>query len=137
MTTQEGCVEEQKETNSTQEEHDVSNRHMTWWSNAWWIRVDSGPHMRTARGRRRVWRAARRAAEQARDNVGVGETQSFAEEAEGETGERNKWEQGTTGRKESNTLHIVFHFPTATASTTPAAAAAAATAAAVGAMRLQ
>ena len=49
--------------------------------------------MRTARGRRRIWRAARRAAEQARDNDGVGETQIFAEEAEGETGGRKKWER--------------------------------------------
>ena len=124
MTTQGEYVEDKRETNSMQEEHDVSNRHLTWWRNAWWIRVDSGPHMRTARGRRRIWRAARRAAEQARDNDGVGETQSFAEEAEGETRGRKKWEQGTTGRKESNTLHVVIHLPT-TATTTTAAAAAA------------
>ena len=37
--------------------------------------------------------------------------QSFAEEAKGETGGRKKWEQGTTERKEINTLHVVFHFP--------------------------
>ena len=40
--------------------------------------VDScgdGPHLQTARGRRRMWRAARRAAEQARDDDGVEETQ--------------------------------------------------------------
>ena len=122
MTTQGECVEDKRETNSMQEEHDVSNRHMTWWRNAWLIRMDSGPHMRTARGRRRIWRAARRAAEQARDNDGVGETQSFAEEAEGKTGRRKKREQGTTERKESNTLHVVFHF---TDATTPAAATAA------------
>ena len=107
------------------EENDVSNRHMTWWRNAWWIRVDSGPHMRTARGRRRVWRAARRAAEQARDNDGVGETQRFAEEAEGETEGRKKWEQETTGRTENNTLHVVFHLANATTPTTAAAATAA------------
>ena len=124
MTTQGECVEDKKKTNSVQEEHDVSNRHMTWWRNAWWIRVDSGPHMRTARGRRRIWRAARRAAEQARDNDGVGETQSCAEEAEGETGGRRKWDQGTTGRKESNTLHVVFHLANATTPTTAAATAA-------------
>ena len=129
VTTQEKCVEAKKE-NSMHEENDVSNRHMTWWRNAWWIRMDSGPHMRTARGRRRVWRAARRAAEQARDNDGVGETQRFAEEAEGETEGRRKWEQGATGRKESNTLHVVFHLANAT---TPTTAAATATAA----MRLQ
>ena len=28
----------------------VSNRHMTWWQNAWWVRVNNGPHMRTAEG---------------------------------------------------------------------------------------
>ena len=128
VTTQEKCVEAKKETNSMYEESDVSNRHMAWWRNAWWIRMDSGPHMRTARGRRRIWRSARRAAEQARDNDGVGETQSFAEEAEGETGIRKKCEQGTTGRKESNTLHVVFHSANAA---TPTAAAATA------AMRLQ
>ena len=45
-------------------------------------------------------------------------------------GEREKW---TTGRKESNTLHVIFHFPSASTTTTTAAATAAATAA----MRLQ
>ena len=110
MTTQENCVETKKEMNSMYEESDVSNRHMTWWRNAWWVRMDNGPHLRTARGRRRVWRAATRAAREAR------ETEQVA------GGEREKWEQGTTGRKESNTLHVVFHFPTATI---PAAAAAA------------
>ena len=60
--TQERCVEKKKEMNSTREENDVSNRHMTWWRSAWWI------HMRTARDRRRIWRAARRAAEQGRGN---------------------------------------------------------------------
>ena len=123
VTTQEKCVEAKKE-NSMHGENDVSNRHMTWWRNAWWIRVDSGPHMRTARGRRRIWRAARRAAEQARDNDAVGETQSFAEEAEGETGGRKKRDKGTTERKESNTLHVVFHLANATTPTTAAAAAA-------------
>ena len=75
MTTQGECVEEKKEMNSMHEETDVSNRYLTWWKNAWWIRVDRGPHMRTARGRRRIWRAARRAAEQTRDDDRVEETQ--------------------------------------------------------------
>ena len=87
-TTREGSVEERKETNSMQRENEVSNRHMTWWRNAWWIRVNNGPHMRTARGRRRTWRAARRAAEQAHDDDRVEEAQSSAEEVEGE-----KWEE--------------------------------------------
>ena len=81
------------------EENDVSNRHMTWWRNAWWIRVDSGPHLRTARVRR-IWRAAR-AAEQAQDNNAVGETQRFVEEAEG--GGRKTWAKGTTGRRKQHT----------------------------------
>ena len=49
--------------------------------------------MRTAGGRRRIWRAARRAAEQARDDDRVKETQSLAEEAEGERGEEKKEEK--------------------------------------------
>ena len=83
--------------------------------------------MRTARGRRRVWRAARIPAEQARNNDGVGKTQSFAEEAEEEIGGRNRWVQEKTRREESNTLYVVFYLANAT---TP-------TAAATAAMRLQ
>ena len=101
--------------------------------------MDGGPHMRTARGRRRIWRAARRAAEQARDGDWVEEIQSSAEEAEGEKWGRKKREQGRNRREESNILHIVLHLPataTATAATTSAAAAAGTTAA-VAATRLQ
>ena len=65
---------QQEDVNSQHEECHVSNRHMTWWHNAWWIRVDNGPHMRSARRRRRTWRAARQAAEQVRDGNRVGET---------------------------------------------------------------
>ena len=68
-----------KEMNSMQEGSDVSNRHITWWKKAWWIRVNSGPHIRMARGGRRVWRAARRAAEQARGENGVGQAQREAD----------------------------------------------------------
>ena len=125
VTTQEKCVEAKKETNSMYEESDVLKRHMTWWRDTWWVRMDNGPHLRTARGRRRVWRAATRAARR--------ETERIA------GGEREKWEQGTTERKESNTLHVVFHFPTTatTPTTPPTATAAATTAAAVAATRLQ
>ena len=132
MTTQETCVEAKKEMNSMYEESDVSNRHMTWWRIAWWVRVDNGHHLRTARGRRRAWRAATRAAREAR------ETEQVAGR------EREKCERGTTGRKESNTLHVVFHFPsngnvtaTATSVTTAAAATSAAPAAAPQCVRLQ
>ena len=111
MTTQKKCVEAKKETNSLHEESDVSNRHMTWWNNARWIRVDGGPHMRTARGRRRIWRAARRAAEQAPDDDRVEETRSLAEEAEGEKWRRKEGREKTTRQCSENTLHTVLHLP--------------------------
>ena len=126
--TQEECVEEKREgehRNQFCENSDVSNRHMTWWRKAWWIRIDDGSSMRSARGRRRVWRAARRAAELARDDDRVEETLSPAEEAKGETWGRKKREQGRNRREENNTLHIVLHLPSnATATTTATAAAA-------------
>ena len=127
MTTQGECVVEKKETNSVQKEHDVSNRHMTWWKIAWWIRVNNGPHIQTARGRRRVWRAARRAAEQARDENGVGQAQREAGEAEEEK-RRKKGRGNQTRLCSENTLHFVLHLP---------ATATAAAAAAPAAMRLQ
>ena len=83
--TREECVEQEKnevDTDLTFEDKNASNRHMTWWKRAWWIRFDDGSSMRSARGRRRVWRAARRAAEQARDGDRVGKGQSPAEEAQ-------------------------------------------------------
>ena len=128
MTRQEKCVETSKEANSMYEENDVSNGHM---KNAWWICVDSGPHVRTARGRRRIWRAARRAAEQARDDDRVEETRSLAEEAEGEKWGRKERRERTTRQCSENTLHIVLHLP----SNATAAAATTATAAAAAAMR--
>ena len=47
------------------------------------IRTDDGASMRSARGRRSVWRAARRVVELARDDDRVEETQGPAEEAQG------------------------------------------------------
>ena len=41
--------EDEERENSMHEESYVSNRHMTWWRKAWWIRVDNGPHLRTAK----------------------------------------------------------------------------------------
>ena len=102
--------EQGEDANSLHEESHVSNRHMTWWHNAWWVRVNNGPHLQTARDRRRVWRAATRAAQEVRET------------GKGAGGEREKREQGKTDRTESNTLHVVFHFPTP-ANTTAAAAA--------------
>ena len=56
-----------EDANSLHEEGHVSNRHMTWWHHAWWVRVNNGPHLRTARDRRKVWRAATRAAQEVRE----------------------------------------------------------------------
>ena len=107
--------QEEEDANSLREECHVSNRHMTWWHNAWWVRVNNGPHLRTARDRRKVWRAATRAAQEVRETGRV------------VGGEKERRE---TGSKESNTLHLVFHFPNATNfNPTAAAATAAATAA--------
>ena len=112
MTTQGDCVEDNKETNSVQEEHDVSNRHMTWWRGAWWVRVDNGPHLRTARDRRRAWRAATRAAREARETE---------QEAKGEKWGKKERENQTKLCSE-NTLHIVLHLlQNATATTTAGA----------------
>ena len=92
MTTQENCVEAKKETNSMHEEGHVSNRHMIWWQNAWWVRVNSGPFLRTARDRRKVWRAATRAAQEVRETGKVAGR------------EREEWEKRETERRESWTL---------------------------------
>ena len=74
---------EMNDENLLHEESHVSDRHMTWWRNAWWVRVNNGPHMRTARGRRRIWRAARQAAEQDCHEEWVGETQPGGERGTG------------------------------------------------------
>ena len=69
--TQKECVGEEEESrNSLYDDTDVSNTHMARWNRSWWIRIDGGSSMRSARGRRRVWRADRRAAEEARDAEG-------------------------------------------------------------------
>ena len=91
--------EQGEDANSLQEESHVSNRHMTWWHNAWWVRVNNGPHLRTARDRRKVWRAATKAAQEVRDTGKVA------------GGEREKWETGSKESNASNTLHIVLHLP--------------------------
>ena len=101
--------EQGEEANSLHEGSHVSDRHMTWWRNAWWVRVNNGPHLQTARDRRRVWRAATRAAQEVRETGKVPGR------------EREEWEKRET---ESNTLHVIFHF-------NPTAAAAAASAATV------
>ena len=91
--------EEKRNENSLHKETHVSNRHMTWWQNAWWVRVNNGPHMRTARGRRGIWRAARQAAEQACHEESVGETQV----EEGERDRQGRKRQAEMGRKTGQT----------------------------------
>ena len=68
--------------------------------------VNNRPHMRTARGRRRIWRAARRVAEQAHDDVRVEEAGNSAEEAEEE---RGKKEMGAkeNQKREQHPAHCV------------------------------
>ena len=87
--------EREEDANSMHEESHVSNRHMTWWQNAWWVRVNNGPHLRTARNCGKVWRAATRAAQEVRET--------------GKGREREEWEKQETERRESNTLHILLH----------------------------
>ena len=100
--------EQGEDANSLHEESHVSNRHMTWWRNAWWVRVNNGPHLQTARDRRRVWRAATRAAREMR----------ATQENQCESGETERERPGRWRGKESNTLHIVLHLPTNTTPST-------------------
>ena len=65
-----GEKREEENMNRTYVDNAVSDSLTTWWRRAWWIRIDDGSSMLSARGRRRVWRAARRAAEKARDGDG-------------------------------------------------------------------
>ena len=110
----------------------MSNRHMTWWQNAWWVRVDNRPHMRSAKGRRRTWRAARQAVEQVLDGNWVGETR-WEERKRLKKGESG--EQGQNRKSNEATLHLILHVSQQNATATTAAAAG--TAAAVAATRLQ
>ena len=87
----------------------------------WWILIDDGSSIRSARGRRRVWRAAVRAAEEARGGDGVQERRPNVK-PKGQRGKKRK-ESQTRGCSE-NTVHTVLHL---LASETAAATAAAAT----------
>ena len=129
-------VEQEEDVNSVHDECHVSNRHMTWWHNAWWIRVDNGPHMRSATGRRRTWRAARQAAEPVRDGNRVGET--WREEKEklkkGERREERQAQKEQRGHPTPNPTRLTTAAPATpaapTAPTAPATRAAATAAAA-------
>ena len=88
------CVEEEEEeTNSMQEENHVSNRHMMWWQRSWWVHIDNGPHLRTARGRRRAWRAGTRGAREMR----------VTEETHCESGETERERDWGSGEEEKTT----------------------------------
>ena len=112
---------QEEDAKSLHEECHVSNRHMTWWHNAWWVRVDNGPHMRSARGRRRTWRAARQAAEQVRDGNWVGEAR-WEERERLKKGERG--EEGQHRKSNEATLHLVLHVSQQPQNAAAAAAAA-------------
>ena len=90
-----GEKKEEENRHSMYEDSDVSNRHTAWWKRSRWIWVDGGSSMRSARGSRRIWRAARRAAAEASDEDGVGEAQRQAEEAEEEKVGKGKRERAT------------------------------------------
>ena len=81
--------EQGEDANSLHEESHVSNRHITWWRNAWWVRVNNGPHLQTARDRRRAWRAATRAAREMR----------ATQETQCESGETERERPGEMERK--------------------------------------
>ena len=86
---QEECAEEKCKGENTKrlyEENDMSNRRMTWWKRLCWILSGHGSCVRSAKGRRSVWRTAKRAAEEARDGDFVEETHRKAEEAERQQG---------------------------------------------------
>ena len=81
---------------------------MTWWTKAWWIWIDDGFNMRSARGRRRVWRAE----PEERPNrlatvTWLEDIRCPAEEAKWE-----KWKRRQTDRQcTESTLHLVLHLP--------------------------
>ena len=99
--------EQEDDENSLHEESHVSKRHMTWWQNAWWVRVNNGPHLLTARDRRRVWRAATRAAGSARDGKG----RRGRKGEMGETGESGEEEKTTRCTSYSTSLPTQPHQP--------------------------
>ena len=96
---------------------------MTWWRNAWWIRVDNGSHMRSARGRRKTWQQPDK-----RPNRSATETGSERLEGDTKESERQNWEEK---RKEA-TLHQVLHVSTAATTTAATATATAAAATPAG-----
>ena len=62
----------------------VPKAHVVWWRKSWSIRFEDGPHLRTARVRRRLWRA-----------VQPPELPKGQKERKGET-DRKKWKSDAT-----------------------------------------
>ena len=99
---------ETNDENSLHEESHASDRYLTWWRNAWWVRVNNGPHMRTARGRRRIWRAARQAAEQVCQEERAGEAQGREEREGGGARKERQQQQERQQRQQRIAVEIVF-----------------------------
>ena len=111
---------QEEDVNSVHDECHVSNRHMTWWHNARWIRVDNGPHMRMRQGT-----AQNLASSQASGRTGPRRKQGRRDlegrKRETEKGEREEERQ----HRKSNeaTLHLILHVSQQQATATPATTA--------------
>ena len=80
--------EQGEDANSLHEESHVSNRHMTWWHNAWWVRSQQRTTL----------------ADGARPSASVAcshesRAGSARDRADRRKGPREKWEQGRKGEK--------------------------------------
>ena len=97
---------QEKDVNSVHDECHVSNRHMTWWHNAWWIRVDNGPHNAQRQGT-----AQNLASSQASGRTGprrkLGRRDPGGRKRETEKG--RKGEAGQNRKTNEATLHLIFH----------------------------
>ena len=115
----------EEDTNRTYEDHDVSKRHMTWWKRAWWIRIGDRSSMRSARGRRRIWRAARDRSNRLAAETGLARP-SVKPKRQRERHGRSERRERQGRQCSENTIHIVLHLlANATANATAAATAAA------------
>ena len=90
MTTEEKCVEAKKEANSMHEENDVSHRHMTWWRDAWWVRMDSVPTPTDGA------RPSKSVASSHKSRAGSARDRTDRRRRKGETGARDNGEKKAT-----------------------------------------
>ena len=115
-----------RENTQLSENMDMSNRNMTWWRSAWWIRIEDGPTLRTAGGRRMFLVQNERdpfipggQKKRNRRERGVPPTELSKRQKE-RTGERKTDKE--TRKCNERTLHLVLHLlanasATATATT--------------------